>query len=291
MDFMTKELSEIRILIDTIDNQVHDLLMERAALVSSVAAAKRKEGLQIVQPAREARMIRRLLRRHSGPLPEATIVRIWRELVGSVSLLQTGLSIAVAATDTGCVYWDMAKDYFGSAVPMKKIKGNPNTVGELREDQASFAVLPWPELDERSPWWLHLFEQLPGENISIICALPYMHERQSEHGMLKGVVISKIAFMPSDDDVSFMGLKLSTDVSRTKIVDIVKRAGLRLINVYSAQSNHDPHNYHLVEVKGYFSSESPELAKLKALFEAHCFYGDVLGGYPVIPELKKVRIG
>jgi chorismate mutase/prephenate dehydratase len=159
---MTQELSEIRIKIDAIDNQVHDLLMERASLVSSVAAAKRKEGMQIVQPAREARMIRRLLKRHKGPLPEATIVRIWRELVGSVSLLQTGLNVAVASNQGHSDFWDMARNYFGSAVPMKKINGNSNTVSAVREGEVSFGVLPWPELETSQAWWVHLFDRAHG---------------------------------------------------------------------------------------------------------------------------------
>ena len=109
---MSKSLEEIRKQIDAIDNQVHDLLMERASLVSSVALAKKESGLQIVQPAREARMMRRLLARHEGPLPKKTIIRIWRELVGSVSLLQTGLNVVISDEGDSHTYWDMAKKLF-----------------------------------------------------------------------------------------------------------------------------------------------------------------------------------
>jgi chorismate mutase/prephenate dehydratase len=288
---MSEELNTIREQIDSIDNQVHDLLMQRASLVSSVAAAKLKGGLQIVQPAREARMIRRLLRRHSGPLPQATIVRIWRELVGSVSLLQTGLTVAVSATEAQSLFWDMAKNYFGSSVPMKKIAGNPHTLAALREDEVSFAVLSWPEVEDNNPWWTFLFDP-HSSDISIICALPYGAEKKQERApQSKAVIISKIEFRASDEDATFIGIKTSTDVSRAKINDMVAKAGFKIFNIYSAQTKNNLDHHTLVEVKGYFKKGSPEILKLRDIIGDLCLYCDTLGGYPVIPELKKARVG
>src|SRR5476649_492790 len=111
---MSKTVDEIRKTIDGMDNTIHDLLMQRAELVLKIGEEKRKNNVQVVQPDREIIMLRRLLARHKGPLPKEAVVRIWRELVGAVSLLQTGLKVAVAVPDdqSGIVYWDMAKDYF-----------------------------------------------------------------------------------------------------------------------------------------------------------------------------------
>lgn len=294
---MSKTLSEIREKIDAIDNQVHDLLMQRASLVHSVASAKRKEGLQIVQPAREARMVRRLLSRHGGPLPQATVVRIWRELVGSVALLQTGLSVGVAAAEgsatQGSVYWDMAKNYFGSVVPMKKINGMANAISALRQDEISFSVLPWPELDDKTPWWIHLFGQNQPEKISIICALPYGAEKQDNGSVReRALVLSKIAFLPSDDDISFIGIEVSSEFSRAGIVDRVHEAGLDVLNVYSTPFMHnDGYNLHFIEVRGYLEDESEQLAHLVDLFGEKCHYCSVLGGYPAMQELERAKIG
>lgn len=289
---MSKTLDEIRVEIDSIDNQVHDLLMRRASLVSSVAAAKKKEGLQVVQPAREARMVRRLLSRHKGPLPQATVVRIWRELVGSVSLLQTGLSVAVAANEKGTIYWDMAKNYFGSVVPMRKINGNMNTISSVREDESSFAVIPWPELEDAVPWWTHLFDQ-QGEKISIICALPYGAEKQDETAVRnRALVLSKIDFLPSDDDMTFLGLELSDEVSRARIMDTADRAGLRGSNLYSTPSPHrDKYNLHLLEVQGFLTDESERLSRIADMFGDHIRYCAVLGGYPAMQELERAKVG
>jgi chorismate mutase/prephenate dehydratase len=290
---MAQELGDIRKKIDSIDNQVHDLLMDRASLVSSVAAAKRKEGLQIVQPAREARMIRRLLARHKGPLPQATIVRIWRELVGSVSLLQTGLNVVVSGTHTQSDHWDMAKNYFGSAVPMRKINNDSATVSAVSEGDASFGVVPWPELESPDPWWVHLFDQ-QNEPVSIICALPYGAEKEStSKPSQKALIVSKIDFMPSDDDVSFVGLRLSGDVSRTKISTAFSKAGFDMLNMYNARNTEKGVYLYLVEVRGYLACRQPytEFQKIADQLDGLCLLMESFGGYPVIPELKTPQIG
>lgn len=279
---MSKNLNEIRVEIDSIDNQVHDLLMQRADLVSSVALAKKKEGLQIVHPAREAKLMRRLLSRHKSPLPRATIVRIWRELIGSVSLLQTGLSVVVSSkVDGGCAYWDMAKNYFGSAIPMKKVFGDVNTIVEVRDGDAYFSVLSWPELEDETPWWAPFLDQNNTEKLSIICALPYGQNRVAngidQHD--RAVVVSKIDFMPSDDDISFIGVKLDVEASRARIKSAAEAAGLSVVNLFRGRDSY------LLEVEGFHNQDSAAIPKLQEALGAECLYCKAVGGYPVIPDI------
>ncbi len=274
---MSKSLNNVRVKIDSIDNQLHDLLMERATLVSSVAEAKKKDGLQIVQPAREARMIRRLLSRHSGVLPRSTIVRIWRELVGSVALLQTGLSVIVTPESNG---WDATKNYFGSVTPMEKAIDNNHALNQVRDGGSSFAVLPFPEMGNENPWWYSLFNQNIDDKLSIICALPYGN--MNCDNML---VVSKIEFMPSDDDVTFIGAKMLSEISNTAMESTAKDAGLSIINVYSASQDGDIKIY-LLEVKGFIENNSKSLYFLKEAWGNKCTYCHTLGGYPVIPDVS-----
>jgi chorismate mutase-like protein len=163
---MSAKLDDIRKKIDSLDNQIHDLLMERADLIMGVTEEKKKNNIPVVQPAREAVMIRRLLGRHRGPLPEAAIVGIWRELVGAVSLLQTGLKVAVSSAPTEAYCWDMAKNYFGTVLPMTKGMNSLMAVSSVRENESNFAVVPWPQDGEKAPWWPFLMNQ-KDENPSI----------------------------------------------------------------------------------------------------------------------------
>ena len=290
---MSKALGDIRKQIDSIDNQVHDLLMQRASLVSSVAAAKKKDGLQIVQPAREARMMRRLLSRHTGTLPRSTIVRIWRELVSSVALLQTGFSVVVTSSENANPYWDMAKDYFGSCIPMKRVYGTANALSQIQEGGDCFAILPWPEFGEEQPWWRPFFNQSAEEaRLSVICALPYgKNKRDDADSFERALVVSDIDFLPSDDDVTFIGLELNSDVSRAKILSCSEDIGLKLVNIYSETTDKSGNGVkaHLLEVLGYFTADSDVLVALKDAFDGKCVTSQVFGGYPVVPDIRDTK--
>lgn len=283
---MSKTLKEIRKEIDALDNQVHDLLMQRAALVNSVIAAKKKEGAQIVQPAREARMMRRLLSRHEGVLPKSTIVRIWRELVGSVAFLQSGFTVVVCSDEHSSAYWDMAKDYFGSSVPMKKAVGAQNSLAQVADGDATFAVLPWPDFNSDSaPWWGRLVNAAKqSRTLSIVCALPHGQGKKDDRDVFdRAVVVSKTKFMDSGDDVSFIAMEVSAKVSRDKLIEAIEQAGFDLMNMYSAAAPHDENSkIHLLEVRGFVDDTS----SLSDALEHDCTICASVGGYPVIPDVR-----
>lgn len=285
---MTEKLDEIRKRIDSIDDQVHDLLMERASLVSGIAAEKKKNKMPTVQPAREAKMIRRLLARHKGPLPEATIVQIWRELVGAVSLLQTGLSVVVTADQHASPYWDMARNYFGSVLPMRRISDPLAAIGAVRDNTASFAVLPWPEDTDQSPWWSHMLSS-EGERMRIICRLPYGSDESRP--ATRALVISKMDFKESGEDSSFITLELDPTVSRAFIVETFNKLGLSPLGLYTSRGAlRNGFTLHLVEIGSFVDDESPVLAKIREAFGASCAYCVALGGYPAVPVYKKLSI-
>lgn len=250
--YKSPELDNIRQRIDTLDNQVHDLLMERADLVMKISAEKKKHGIQIVQPAREARMLRRLVKRHRAPLPEETIIRIWRELVGSISLLQTGLSVAVY---TGLPeYWDMARDYFGTVLPMRKTPEIETAIAQVLNDEVNFAVLPWPEENASDAWWLSLIQH---EQLKIIQRLPFGDKENYKYDAHPALVVAKAGFDTSDDDKSL----IAVPKDRAKDAEEV----FKVLNTYQSGDTV------LIEVDHYISVDDERLEALKAVS---------LGGYP-----------
>lgn len=280
-------LDDIRKKIDELDNRIHDTLMERAELVLKVGEEKRKNNIQIVQPAREARMIRRLLTRHKGVLPEMAVVRIWRELVGAVSLLQKGLKVMVAQPDNQNEGWDLARDYFGSCLPMTRCTTAISAISSLKEDKATFAVVPWPEMEDEQPWWTYLGGASP-ESMQIIIALP--HGRDPDHvGTEKRVlVISKSGFDDSGEDNSFLLIQCNAAVSRGKLVDLAKKAGLTALSI-SSKRNTNPAmpTLHLMEVEDYIARNDKRLAEFVKTFEDPGANVFCVGGYPVPPSYAR----
>src|SRR5262245_56213674 len=97
-----KSLDSLRREIDSIDEAMHDLLMRRALLGNRIRQAKGSGGeAPIYRPGREAAILRRLIARHSGPLPAAVVVRVWREIIAALTALQGPLSVAVFAPGAG----------------------------------------------------------------------------------------------------------------------------------------------------------------------------------------------
>ena len=286
---MSKNLEELRRTIDTLDDRIHDTLMERAKLIVGIAEEKRKAGLQYVQPAREAMMIRRLLARHKGALPPQAVVRIWRELVGAVSLMQTGLKVSVSMDKANVALWEMAKDYFGSVVPMIKSTTSLAAVASVREGESSFAVVPWPRDGEDKSWWPFLFGQQEKEKMRIVCALPYGSlEGNIVSSEDKALVVSRVDFLSSENDHSFIGLDADQSVSRARVVDVLKKLDIEALSILTKTSK--ANSLHMIEVSDFIAEGDPRLQAIAQKFEGLDVRCIALGGYPVPPVYKKPKI-
>lgn len=276
--YKSPQLDTIRQRIDTLDNQIHDLLMERADLIMQISEEKKKQGIQIVQPAREARMIRRLISRHREPLPEEAIVRIWRELVSCVSLLQTGLSVAVCLPPDMPDYWDMARDYFGSVLPMQKTQTPQAALNLVIDGKVTFAVLPYPESDQQTPWWPQLLEPM-ADGVHIVQRLPYGDKENYSYNNHPALIVAKAGFDTSDDDHSFIGLDISSAISRARIVDKARETGFTTLSICAAPGQQGARSRHLLEVSEFVGRDSDKLKELMASLDPDG-RARVIGGYP-----------
>src|SRR5580692_9033436 len=82
------DLSALRARLDELDDNIHDLLMERARVVENVARSGKTAAFR---PGREASILRRLLARHTGKLPARTLVRMWREMLAGTTAMQANV--------------------------------------------------------------------------------------------------------------------------------------------------------------------------------------------------------
>ena len=101
MNDAPRSLDALRREIDTVDDALHDLLMQRAALVGEIGALKSGERTTVFRPAREALLLRRLLARSDGALPTGALVRIWSEIIAASWAWANKVQIAVASRASG----------------------------------------------------------------------------------------------------------------------------------------------------------------------------------------------
>jgi len=285
--FNSQGLEEVRRKIDELDNRIHDTLMERAELVMRVSEEKRKNNIQIVQPAREAKMIRRLLGRHKGVLPQMAVVRIWRELVGAVSLLQVGLKVAVAVPEGQHEYWDLARDYFGSSLPMTRNASALSAISAVKEDKATFAVVPFPREEDEQPWWTYLGPNTPQE-MRIIIALPHGRDPANPNPDCQALVVSKAGFDASGEDHTFLLIQCEAENSRAGLIDLAKKAGLNARSLSSKRtSSPGAPTLHLMEVEDYVAKDDKRLKDFIKSLEDPGANIHVVGGYPVPPVYSR----
>ena len=153
MPVTPSDLKGLRRRLDEIDDKLQDLLIDRVQIVSLVAASKKDGNRPAYQPAREAEIIRRLVGRHRGVLPVATLVRMWREMLAATVRLQSPFSVAVFASADRPGFWDLARDHYGSNTTMSAYDTAGQVIRAVAGGTGSVGVLPLPQAGEPDPWW------------------------------------------------------------------------------------------------------------------------------------------
>ena len=89
-------LAKIREDIDSVDQQIQQLINRRARLAEAVAKAKfaSEENPLFYRPEREAQVLRNVMERNEGPLSDTTMARLFREIMSACLALEAPQSIA-----------------------------------------------------------------------------------------------------------------------------------------------------------------------------------------------------
>jgi chorismate mutase-like protein len=265
----TPDLGALRAQLDTIDDRLHDLLIERAKVVESVARAGKRSAFR---PGREAAIIRRLLARHHGALPARTIGRMWREMLAGTTAMQAPIVVAVCETEPGAPITQAAREHFGALTPIHVHTSPARALAEVSAGTAAVAVLPYPS--ERETWWTTLSNHIP--RVHIIARLPFWAERREGAPGAPALVVAADAPDASGLDRGFLCLELKRETSRTRLMAALAAAG------FAAGPIETSGPLALIDVEGFLTTDDPRLAALSEF--AHPV---VLGAYaePITGDL------
>lgn len=108
-------LTEIRNEIDLIDKTILDLLNRRASCSLEAGKLKAEVGAPIYRPVREGILLEELANANAGPLPNAHLRAIFREILSSSRALQKPLKVAFLGPD-GTFSHMAATGFFGSTM-------------------------------------------------------------------------------------------------------------------------------------------------------------------------------
>lgn len=134
-------LDDIRKQIDDIDGKLLDLLSDRAELVHQVGMVKKRDGLQIYAPEREESLLRRLIERNKGRLPEKSIRAIYREIMSAALALEDDLKIAYLGPE-GTWTHQAAIKKFGHSVDYASQPNFAEVFDQVVRRKADYGVVP-----------------------------------------------------------------------------------------------------------------------------------------------------
>ena len=181
-------LADLRKEIDRIDEGMHKLLMERGEIIGRLISVKRsQETGSAFRPVREADMMRRLVKRHTGVLPLDTVESIWRVIISTFTYVQSPFSVHADLSSGDAAMRDSARFHFGFTVPFLPHMGASGVVAAVSESRGDLGLVP--ATTGTSAWWSALeFDAAP----KIIARLPFV-ERADHPAAMPVFVISRVA--------------------------------------------------------------------------------------------------
>ena len=276
MPVTPSDLKGLRRRLDEIDDKLQDLLIDRGQIVSLVAASKKDGKQPAFQPAREAEIIRRLVGRHRGALPVATLVRMWREMLAATVRLQSPFSVAVFAPADRPGFWDLARDHYGSNTPMSAYDTIDQVIRAVAGGTGSVGVLPLPQAGEPDPWWPHLLST-DDDAPRVVARLPF-GARGNARADTDALAIGGGGHQESGLDRTLLGAEWSAAISLPRISELLATVGL--VCTLLACSGRGKAVY-LIEVDGFVPISDGRLDAFRSELGAALERLLPLGGYAV----------
>lgn len=277
-------LADLRAQIDRLDAALHDLLRDRAELIDQVRKLKGKQHIYI-RPGREAQMLRALVGRPQGKLPEGLVVRLWREMISAFTLQEGALKVAVYAPEKESGLWDHARDHFGAFTPLSEYSSAIAAIKAVQANKATIAVVPPPAPNDKDAWW----PLLAGDKknvLTVFACLPFETVKpgrsNARASLPVGLIVGKLYPELTGDDRSFLAMQC-VHVPEAEMRRLLGKAGYKVRQMLMqvvGRGGSAPAAF-LVETEGYVGRNDTRLARLRAMLGSRLQYLAPLGGYAV----------
>ncbi|HVC30467.1 MAG TPA: prephenate dehydratase [Steroidobacteraceae bacterium] len=139
----TTKLEAVRSRIDSVDEQIHRLISERAKLAQRVGISKSRDGhtVDFYRPEREAQVLRRARARNRGPLRDEEVVRLFREIMSACLAQQEPLKVAYLGPEATFSQTAVLTQ-FGHSVRSLPLGSIDEVFHEVESAAADFGVVP-----------------------------------------------------------------------------------------------------------------------------------------------------
>jgi chorismate mutase/prephenate dehydratase len=134
-------LDDWRSRINDLDNQILQLLTQRAEAALQIGDLKRRQDAPSYAPEREAEILRRLTALNAGPLPADTVAAVWREILSGCRALESPLTVAYLGPQATFTH-QAALQQFGAAAGYRPARSIGEVFDDVERARAGFGVVP-----------------------------------------------------------------------------------------------------------------------------------------------------
>lgn len=134
-------ISDHRKAIDRIDADIVRLLNERTRHVLEIGAIKLKAGEEIYAPHRERAVLERVAKLNHGPITNASLQSIYREIMSSALSLEKTMTIAYLGPESTFTH-QAAILRFGSSLQYAPQRTIGEVFSEVTKNRADYGVVP-----------------------------------------------------------------------------------------------------------------------------------------------------
>ncbi len=189
----THDLEKLRQQIDAIDNQILDLLNQRAEVVIGVGKAKEKADGPFYVPSREKAIYERLSAQNPGPFPNEAVTKVFREIISASLNMELPLQVAFLGPQSTFTHM-AAMQQFGLSAQLVPLKSIPSVFEEVERGRAHYGVVPVENSTEGVV--NHTLDMFIGSELQVIAEimLEISHNLLSKTGNPE--LISKIVSHP-----------------------------------------------------------------------------------------------
>jgi len=135
------DLGDWRSRINDLDNQILQLLNQRAEAALKIGDLKRRQDAPSFVPEREAEIVRRVSAASRGPLGVDAVAAVWREILSACRALEGPLAVSYLGPPATFTH-QAARERFGEAVEYRAARSVVEIFEDVERERVPYGVVP-----------------------------------------------------------------------------------------------------------------------------------------------------
>ena len=195
--------------------------------------------------------------------------------------LQGPVNVALCAPQKAIMFWDMARDHFGSNVAISLHQSTAEILRKIEDEPGVIGLTTLDQEREEVPWWVRLASW--ASKISkprVIWRLPFFLIEKTLNDSVDLFAIASVNPESSGDDQALLVFGTTFDVSRSLLLNMLSEMGLpgQIYSVYEPKGK--DRRQHLFELDGFVAEDDGRLRAASEHLGMKLDGISVLGSYP-----------